>query len=171
MIIKNGLNNILAILLDGTIIDKLNILKNIKIPEGIEVNSKIGVYSGMIDSSIKKLAGTNNIKLMKTVNFESEAYNIALKVNDKRLKKLNSRNEAKRSRLDIEREILNGITSNHSLPLTRIVYMCNLNYQYCSDLINHMIKNNLLEIDDSNSRVKYRVTLHGLEYLKTLEKI
>ena len=53
LIIKDYDNNrILAILLTGNIIDKINTLKTIEIPKDIKISSIVGIYSGMIDSNV-----------------------------------------------------------------------------------------------------------------------
>ena len=68
-------------------------------------------------------------------------------------------------------EILDGIASNDSMPITKIVYMCNLNYKYATDLIATMIKREMLEENEEKSGMKYRITPDGMKYLNNLKKI
>ncbi len=172
LIIKDYDNTrILAILLTGNIIDKINTLKTIEIPTDIKISSIVGIYSGMIDSNVKKLAAKNKIKLLKSLNFNSDIYNISIKSNNKNATKIEFTSCSKRSRLEIEMEILDGIASNDSMPITKIVYMCNLNYKYATDLIATMIKREMLEENEEKNGMKYRITPDGMKYLNNLKKI
>ncbi len=76
----------MVLFLSGTIIDKINILKNIKIPEDIPLYAKIGIYSGMVDSNIKKIAHEHDIKLVKQLSFRSSLYNITIRTKDDKTK-------------------------------------------------------------------------------------
>ena len=171
VIIKDYDNKIIfAIFLSGNIIEKINILKTLEIPEDIKISSLVGIYSGMIDSNVKRLAAKNNIKLLKSLKFNSGICNISIKSNNKNETKTKFTNSSKRSRLEIEKEILDGIASNDSMPITKIVYMCNLNYKYATDLIATMIKREILEENEERTGMKYRITPDGMEYLHNLKK-
>lgn len=172
LIIKDYDNNrILAILLTGNIIDKINTLKTIEIPKDMKISSIVGIYSGMIDSNVKKLAAKNKIKLLKSLNFNSDICNISIKSNNKNATKTEFTSCSKKSKIEIEMEILDGIASNDSMPIIKIVYMCNLNYKYATDLIATMIKREMLEENEEKNGMKYRITPDGMKYLNNLKKI
>ena len=162
---------IFLLFLPGTIIDKINILKNVSIPEGIGMGNRIAVYSGMVDSNIKKLADSINIQLVKSLRFDSGLYNVTVKVNNDAGKKPFLSSRAKRSKVDIQREILESIISNPTTSITKIVYRCNLNYRYCTNLISEMLKLNYLQMIEDESGMRYTATTRGIEYLGNLRKL
>ncbi len=57
------------------------------------------------------------------------------------------------------------------MPITKIVYKCNLNYKYCSDLLNDLIKINTIEVLEEKMGIKYKITQFGREYLSNLKKL
>ena len=162
---------IFLLFLPGTIIDKINILKNVSIPEEIGMGNRIAVYSGMVDSNIKKLADSINIQLVKSLRFDSGLYNVTVKVNNDAGKKPFLSSRAKRSKVDIQREILESIISNPTTSITKIVYRCNLNYRYCTNLISEMLKLNYLQMIEDGSGMRYTATTRGIEYLGNLRKL
>ena len=162
---------IFLLFLPGTIIDKINILKNVSIPEEIGMGNRIAVYSGMVDSNIKKLADSINIQLVKSLRFDSGLYNVTVKVNNDAGKKPFLSSRAKRSKVDIQREILESIISNPTTSITKIVYRCNLNYRYCTNLISEMLKLNYLQMIEDESGMRYTATTRGIEYLGNLRKL
>jgi len=139
VVADNNGTKILLIFLSGTIIDKITMLKNIQIPANVEVDSKIGVYSGLIDSNVKRLAKINKITLVKSLIFPSEAYTIKVEAKTAINKGSVLKQYIKRPKTEIEMEILNLITENFSMPMTKLVYRCNLNYRYCANLIGDMV--------------------------------
>jgi predicted transcriptional regulator len=167
---SNGLK-VFLLFLSGTIIDKINILKNVSIPEEIGRDNRIAVYSGMVDSNIKKLSDSLNIQLVKSLRFNSDLYNITVKVNSDAGKKPFLGSRAKRSKVDIQREILESIISNPTTSITKIVYRCNLNYRYCTNLINEMLKLSYLQIIEDGSGMRYTATSKGIEYLNNLRRL
>ena len=162
---------IFLLFLPGTIIDKINILKNVSIPEEIGMGNRIAVYSGMVDSNIKKLADSINIQLVKSLRFDSGLYNVTVKVNNDAGKKPFLSSRAKRSKVDIQREILESIISNPTTSITKIVYRCNLNYRYCTNLISEMLKLDYLQMIEDGSGMRYTATTRGIEYLGNLRKL
>ncbi|WMT51808.1 MAG: winged helix-turn-helix domain-containing protein [Ferroplasma sp.] len=162
---------IFLLFLPGTIIDKINILKNVSIPEEIERENRIAVYSGMVDSNIKKLADSINIQLVKSLRFNSGLYNIIVRVNNYAVKKPFLSSRAKRSKVDIQREILESIISNPTTSITKIVYRCNLNYRYCTNLISEMLKLSYLQMIEDGSGMRYTATSKGIKYLNNLRKL
>ena len=162
---------IFLLFLSGTIIDKINILKSVSIPEEIESENRIAVYSGMIDSNIKKLADSINIQLVKSLRFNSGLYNITVRVDNNAVKKPFLSSRTKRSKVDIQREILESIISNPTTSITKIVYRCNLNYRYCTNLISEMLKLNYLQMIEDESGMRYTATTRGIEYLGNLRKL
>ena len=170
-IILTEKGKVLVLFLSGTIIDKINILKNIKIPEDIPLYAKIGIYAGMVDSNIKKIAHEHDIKLVKQLSFRSSLYNIIIRTNDNKTKINFFDRESKRSKIQIEKEILEILNSREKMPITKIVYKCNLNYKYCSDLLNDLIKINTIEVLEEKMGIKYKITQFGREYLSNLKKL
>ncbi len=170
-IILTERGKVLVLFLSGTIIDKINILKNIKIPEDIPLYAKIGIYAGMVDSNIKKIAHEHDIKLVKQLSFRSSLYNIIIRTNDNKTKINFFDRESKRSKIQIEKEILEILNSREKMPITKIVYKCNLNYKYCSDLLNDLIKINTIEVLEEKMGIKYKITQFGREYLSNLKKL
>ena len=162
---------VLLIFLPGTIIDKINILKKLNIPNEIATGSRIAIYSGMVDSNVKKLADSINVRLVKSLRFNSGLYNITVRVNNVNGKRLSLNPRIKRSKLDIQREILEWIISNPTTSMTRIVYICNLNYRYCTNLISEMLKLNYLKILEDNTDARFAATSKGIEYLNNLRKL
>ena len=60
---------------------------------------------------------------------------------------------------------------NFSMPVTKLVYRCNLNYKYCVNLISDMVKDEILEAIEHGSGMRYQITPKGTEYMKNLRNI
>lgn len=171
VVTDNNGTKILIIFLYGTIIDKITMLKDIEIPINVEIESKIGVYSGLIDSNVKRFAKINKIKLVKSLIFPSDVYTIRIEAKTAINKSSVLEQYKKRPKTEIEMEILNLIAENFSMPVTKLVYRCNLNYKYCVNLIIDMVKDEILEAIEHGSGMRYQITPKGTEYMKNLRNI
>ena len=108
----------LIIPLYGTIIDKINILKNLNITN-YETDVKIAIYTGIINSDIKRMCSSLGIKLVKSLKFSDGGVELSMVLPKTTKTKLlkNSR----RSREDIKRDILNTISDTGYLNITHIM--------------------------------------------------
>lgn len=77
----------------------------------------------------------------------------------------------RRSRKKVVEDILSVLNDEGGLSITKIVYRCNLNYQYAARILNELISKRLLLLNDLGSRRIFRITDKGKELLSTLSTI
>ncbi len=183
-LISNSNDNIIPIIpIYGNIAQKISIIKSYRfLNKDLRVKRTIGIYSGAVDNTIKELASINGIDLTKHVDIigPEEKIIMVLKVYNSSLviDNINSNRDGnivkknKRSRNNIVMSMLESLEEHGDMNITRIVYACNLNYQYCSGIIEDLIKKKFIEVsENSNSIIKYKITALGTNYLKKLRDI
>ncbi|SMD30185.1 winged helix-turn-helix domain-containing protein [Picrophilus oshimae] len=183
-LVSNNSETIIPVIpIYGNIAQKISIIKSYRfLNTDLRVKRTIGIYSGAVDNTIKDLASINGIDLTKHIEIigPQEKIIMVLKVYNSSLVIDNldsSRNEkiikkSKRSRTNIVMSMLESLETNGDMNITKIVYACNLNYQYCSSIIEDLIRNKFIEVsENSNSIIKYRLTDLGTKYLKKLRDI
>lgn len=85
-------------------------------------------------------------------------------------KKQDVRRRKYRDRTQIIHEILSSVASSEGSTLTRIIFRCNLNYKTAKEIVDEMIRNELLSREDQEDQNK---TVYGLTKLggNILEKL
>jgi len=156
--------------LSGNIESKYNALKNIDTEDLNRYDDKIAVYLGIIDSKIKNFCKIYKIRLAKTIILRNNYENITIKCNENRIIGNNKDKRVRRSKNDIIKSILETVRGESS-NITNIVYKNNLNYVYCTKVIDNLIENKMLDDYFDNNSIKYRITDKGLAYLKKLSEL
>lgn len=83
-----------------------------------------------------------------------------------------SRNSVKRrSREEVIGEILALLNEEGGLSITKIIYGCNLNYQYAVRVLDYLISKRLLLLNDLGNRRIFRITDDGKNMLNKLSAI
>ncbi len=160
---------ILVIPLYGTIIDKINILKNLVNIENYEIDARFAIYSGIINADIKKMCDNLGMKPVKSLKFVDKGIELLMAL--PRSDKIKFPKNLRRSREEIRKDILDTISGASSLNITHIIYRCNLNYEYALRLLLDMVRENILEANEESSSIKYKLTTEGFNYLSNLKKL
>ncbi len=161
---------ILIVSLYGTIIDKINIIRKLDGIESIEVDKRIAIYTGIINSEIKEICKEKDIKLIKSMKFIGNGIQISMSPIKSSIRKPMEKN-LRRSKEEIKRDVLGIISNAGEINITHIVYKCNLNYSYCEDMLTKMVKEKLLDIQEGPNSIKYKITPIGLDYLSKLHRL
>lgn len=77
----------------------------------------------------------------------------------------------RRSRKKVVEDILSVLNDEGGLSITKIVYRCNLNYQYAAKILNDLISKRILLLNDLGSRRIFRITDKGKDLLTKLSSI
>ncbi len=174
---KNSNEIMPVIILTGTMLEKVKILGDfMKDLENINYRSIIAIYSGNLDSELKRMAKNTNINLCKELIITSNDIKKVITVKDEKDIKINNKkimkkNDHRRERIYIIKEILELITEYENVNITKIVYKCNLNYEYAINIIEDLIEKGFVSLDEDQNSIKYSITTKGIEYLITLRNI
>lgn len=76
----------------------------------------------------------------------------------------------KRSRLELYLEVLMAIDRGVSKP-TNIMYRCNLSWTNCKEILDFLVRRNLVTVVENNNRKLYRLTENGKELLENFSRM
>lgn len=76
----------------------------------------------------------------------------------------------KRSRLELYLEVLMAIDRGVSRP-TNIMYRCNLSWTNCKEILNFLVRRNLVMVVENNNHKIYRLTESGRELLESFSRV
>ncbi|MFG1390379.1 MULTISPECIES: winged helix-turn-helix domain-containing protein [Acidiplasma] len=71
----------------------------------------------------------------------------------------------------IIREMLEAIKLSDGMNITKIIYKCNLNYQYAIKLLEDLAGRGVIQLIDYKGGIKYKITATGIKYLNDLKSI
>ncbi|MBS7605874.1 MAG: winged helix-turn-helix domain-containing protein [Candidatus Bathyarchaeia archaeon] len=75
----------------------------------------------------------------------------------------------RRSKIELYLEVLRAISKGVSKP-TNIMYKCNLSWENSREILNFLLRQNLISVVDENGRKSYRLTERGREVLEYFSK-
>jgi len=155
--------------------DKLRELQNIS--NNVKHYAKIALYSGKLNKEVQEYASKYDIYLFKKLVITHNGIEkiISLKkynnIKSGTYPKNNNRTPVpRRQRITIVKEILN-LMMEGNVNITKIIYKCNLNYEYAISLIEKLINEGYVEAIEYNAVILYRITDNGIKYLKSLNFI
>jgi len=155
--------------------EKLHELQDLS--SNVKHYAKIALYSGKLNKEVQEYASKCDIYLFKKLVITHNGIEkIILLKNYNSIKsgmyqKNNSRTPTpRRQRITIVREILN-LMMEGNVNITKIIYKCNLNYEYAISLIEKLINEGYVEAIEYNAVILYRITDNGIKYLKSLNFI
>lgn len=176
---KNSDMLIPAVILSGNIGTNYDKLKEFnEKTKNINCLKRIGIYRGRLDSRIREFVSKNNITLFKKIIISYNGIEKIISVTEgKKFNELTLNGNPgkvathRREKISIIREILLLLIGQTGANITKIIYKCNLNYEYAMGLLNKMIEDDYISIQENGEGIKYRITQVGIEYLNTLKHI
>ncbi len=174
---RSGDNIIPVLLLNGSTMEKEKLLRDfVTDTDNIHFRSRIAIYSGIISMQVKYIARTFNIDLCKTlilVNADIKKIITVKDQNDSKKSNINTdkKSDHHREKIYIIKEIMELIINHESVNITKIIYNCNLNYEYATAILEYLIQKEFIVPIEYQNSIKYSVTTKGKEYFKTLSNI
>ena len=174
---KSGEERIPVLLLSGESNKKLKKLQEfIDYVPGSSFNRRICIYSGNITPEIRIMCSKYNITLCRKIVINHGSFYKTIEATD--IKKaqvptmamaLIKSKEGKK--IFIIREMLEAIKLSDGMNITKIIYKCNLNYQYAIKLLEDLAGRGVIQLIDYKGGIKYKITATGIKYLNDLKSI
>ena len=138
---------------------------------------KIAIYGGVIPPELREISLKFNITLCHKIILNHTNMSKIIEVPaipvEKPLQQPENKYEKiqRREKIFIIKEILDTVNSSEGINITKIIYKCNLNYQYAIKLLENLIQKGMVDVMEYKNGIKYAITSEGKNYLNDLKSL
>jgi predicted transcriptional regulator len=142
-----------------------------------QYNRKIAIYGGTIPPELRDIALKFNITLCHKIILNhtnmSKIIEVPASPAEKTIHHPDSKYDKiqRREKIFIVKEILDTVNSSDGINITKIIYRCNLNYQYAIKLLENLIQKGMVDVMEYKNGIKYAITSEGKNYLNELKSL